>query len=145
MIIGQQYVRTDGDTVETWDIPTATYARVVAGTAVETRPFTAVEAELAASWQQVINDRAILGAISDGIASLRTMQAQAATLVAESNALRDSTATAPATYSAAALNQVIAALRGVAARQSMILRALSGEVMDDLIGLAQLAAREIQS
>ena len=73
------------------------------------------------------------------------MQAQAATLVAESNALRDSTATAPATYSAAALNQVIAALRGVAARQSMILRALSGEVMDDLIGLAQLAAREIQS
>lgn len=29
MIIGQQYVRTDGDTVETWDIPTATYARVV--------------------------------------------------------------------------------------------------------------------
>lgn len=145
MIVGQQYVRTDGDTVETWDITSSVYTRTVAGEVVETRQFTPVEVELAASWQRVIDDRAILGAISDGIASLRTMQAQAATLVAESNALRYSTATAPATYSAAALNQVIAALRGVAARQSMILRALSGEVMDDLIGLAQLAAREIQS
>lgn len=89
-------------------------------------------------------DALILAVIRDGISTLRQMQADAAALIAASDAIRDSTLTAPAAYSQAALNQIISAVRGVASRQSVILRTLSGRVMDDLVGLGQLAAREIR-
>lgn len=89
-------------------------------------------------------DALTLAQIANGIHDLRTMQTQAAGLIDASDTLAAGADTAPAAYSQAVTNAIIKAIREIAARQSAILRALSGEVMDDVIGLAQLAAREIR-
>lgn len=146
MIVGQQYVRTTGETVETWDIPTATYTRTESGMVVETRPFTAEETDLAASWGAVIAERETLAALAAGVADLQDALtvaqadiADATTRATQATAFADATrtqGTAVAAWSPTAAGATdLATLR---ARTVADLTTVRGAVADVLDRIATL-------
>lgn len=121
-----------------------TYTVTLDGVTSAPAPIPAAWADWIAGLTNTANAENVRRLIRDGIQDLIALQSQAAALIAASDTLRDGTTLAPATYSKAAMDAVIVAVRGLAARQSAILRVLSGEFADDLIGLARLAAQQVR-